>query len=284
MLRTGYRAASGGIMATLADSALEPSRPGVFTTFVDRWIYVFMATLFVAVVLIGFVPDSLGKLSAVRLGQRPPFPAILHVHAVLMGSWLLLLLAQTLLMATGRRGPHKQLGMISFALAPALVIAGFLLIPTMHRQMADAILHAPASVAAQLKPIYEFMLNIMLVQMRIGILFAALIGLALWARTWDAGLHKRLMILGTSAALPAATDRMLWLPSTLPDSPLTADLWPLAVIAPMFLWDLYRLRKVHRAYLIYLAALLVLAVPTHLLWGTSAWRAIALGILGIEGI
>ncbi|WP_204274332.1 hypothetical protein, partial [Klebsiella aerogenes] len=74
-------------MATLADSALEPSRPGVFTTFVDRWIYVFMATLFVAVVLIGFVPDSLGKLSAVRLGQRPPFPAILHVHAVLMGSW-----------------------------------------------------------------------------------------------------------------------------------------------------------------------------------------------------
>ncbi|WP_204349374.1 hypothetical protein, partial [Klebsiella pneumoniae] len=70
---------------------------------------------------------------------------------------------------------------------------------------------------------------IMLVQMRIGILFAALIGLALWARTWDAGLHKRLMILGTSAALLAATDLMLWLPSTLPDSPLTADLWPLAV-------------------------------------------------------
>lgn len=243
-----------------------------------------MAALFVAVVLIGFVPDSIGKLAAVRAGQRPPFPAILHVHAVLMGSWLLLLLAQTLLMATGRRGPHRQLGMIAFALAPALAIVGFLLVPTMHKQMADAILHAPPPVAAQLKPIHQFMLDIMLVQMRIGILFAALIGLALWARVRDAGLHKRLMILGTSTALPAATDRILWLPSTLPDSPLTADLWPLAVIAPMFLWDLYRLRKIHRAYLIYLAGLVMLAVPTHLLWSTPAWHATALGILGIEGI
>lgn len=271
-------------MATLADPILDPTGPRSFTAFIDRWIYVFMAALFVAVVLVGFIPDSLGKLAAVQAGQRPPFPAILHVHAVLMGCWLLLLLAQTLLMATGRRGPHMLLGMLAFALAPALVIAGFLLIPAMHAQVVDGIRHAPPAVAEQLRPIHGFMINIMLVQMRIGVLFAALIGIGLWARRWDTELHKRLMLLGTSAALPAATDRMLWLPTTLPASPLTAELWPLVVIAPMFLWDLYRLGKVHRAYWIYAAAVLALAIPTHLLWNTPWWRAAALGMLGIAGI
>src|SRR5215468_143726 len=81
--------------------------------FVDRWIYVFMAGFFIVTVLIGFIPDSLAKISAIAAGQRPPFPPVLHVHAVLMSAWLLLLLAQTFLAATRRIGFHKQLGMAS---------------------------------------------------------------------------------------------------------------------------------------------------------------------------
>ena len=57
---------------------------GAFARFADRWIYVFMAGLFVVTALAGFVPRSLIKLAAVEAGQRPPFPPILHVHAVLM--------------------------------------------------------------------------------------------------------------------------------------------------------------------------------------------------------
>src|SRR5690349_13421565 len=77
---------------------------------IDRWIYVFMAAFFVAIVFAGFIPDSVVKVAAVEAGKRPPFPLILHVHAVLMGSFLLLLLAQTILVATGRRKGHMQLG------------------------------------------------------------------------------------------------------------------------------------------------------------------------------
>ena len=62
------------------------------TNLIDRWIYVFTAASFIGIVLAGFVPDSLGKVAAIQAGQRPPFPLILHVHAVLMGSFLLLLL------------------------------------------------------------------------------------------------------------------------------------------------------------------------------------------------
>ena len=67
----------------------------------DRWIFVFMAALFFVTALAGFIPDSLMKIAAVKAGERAPFPLVLHVHAVLMGAWLSLLLAQTTLMATG---------------------------------------------------------------------------------------------------------------------------------------------------------------------------------------
>ena len=77
---------------------------------IDRWIFVFMAAWFIAIVLAGFIPDSLMKVEMVRTGQRPPFPMVLHMHAVVMGAFLLLLFAQTWLMATGRKAMHMQLG------------------------------------------------------------------------------------------------------------------------------------------------------------------------------
>lgn len=275
----------GDVMATLADSDTGNGRTAGLGDLIDRWIYVFTVVLFIAAVLAGFVPASIGKIEAVRAGLRPPFPPLLHVHAALMGSWLMLLLAQTVLMATNRRVWHTQLGIAAFVLAPVLVTVGFFLVPTMALQVADGIRYGPPAAAAALKPIfYDFILNIMMIQIRVGVLFAALIALALWARRRDAGLHKRLMILGTATAIPAATDRITWLPTTLPESPLTVDLWPLALLAPMFFWDLYRLRKVHKAWLFYLLPALALAVPIHLLWGTPLWRETALRVLGIGGV
>ena len=61
-----------------------------------------MAGLFILTALAGFIPDSIDVLRAVKAGERPALPPILHVHAILMASWLLLLLAQTSLVALGR--------------------------------------------------------------------------------------------------------------------------------------------------------------------------------------
>jgi len=104
--------------------------PATVGAFVDRWIYVFMAVFLIAIVLVGFIPDSIQKMSAVSAGQRPAFPLAMHLHAVLMGSWMLLLLAQTTLMATGRKTHHMKLGVAGMVLAPALVMAGLVLVPT----------------------------------------------------------------------------------------------------------------------------------------------------------
>lgn len=82
-------------------------------------------------------------------------------------------------------------------------------------------------------------------------------------------------------ALPAAIDRMTWLPTTMPGSPVAPDLYTLAAIAPMFLWDVLRNRSVHRAYWIWLAVCLPFVILVNGLWDTDWWHATAKQIMGV---
>ncbi|HSM54067.1 MAG TPA: hypothetical protein VK839_07810 [Erythrobacter sp.] len=249
------------------------------TAFIDRWIYVFMAAMLVAVVLVGFIPDSIGKIAAVEAGERPPFPFAMHVHAVLMGSWMLLLLTQTTLMATGRRDWHMQLGVLGMVLAPALVLAGVVLVPTNLQSMIAFAEDKPPEVQAEVQGFLRYMTDIAIIQFRAGICFLLLVFLALRARKRDSGLHKRLIILATIVPIPAALDRMPFLYHSMPESPWTVDLWPLFCIAPMFLWDLYRQKRIHKAYWIYAAIQVPAAIATNLLWGSQWWHSVAPAIL-----
>ncbi|HEY0629982.1 MAG TPA: hypothetical protein VGD23_11715 [Sphingomicrobium sp.] len=248
---------------------------------VDRWIYVFTAASFIAIVLAGFIPSSLGKIAAVQAGERGPFPLVLHLHAVLMGSFLLLLLAQTVMMATGREANHRRLGLLAAVLVPALVIVGLVLVPTTYHGIWGAAQAAPPEVQAQLQGLLSFLDNIMLLQLRIGILFPLFLIIALRARNKDAGLHKRMMILATAIAIPAGIDRIPWLPSSIPESPLSADLYMLLAISPMFLWDVIRNRYVHKAYWLWLGLFLPFAIVVHGLWDTPWWHAAARQLMGV---
>lgn len=249
---------------------------------IDRWIFVFMAAWFIAIVLAGFIPDSLMKVEMVRTGQRPPFPMALHMHAVVMGSFLLLLLAQSWLMATGRRALHMQLGIAGMVLAGLVVVVGIVLVPTMYHQLWYAAQAATTPEAkASTQQGLRFWDNITLLQIRIGILFPVLIAIGLRARGKEAGLHKRMMILATAMPLPAGIDRIPWLPQTMPGSPLTVDLYTLAAISPMLVWDVVRNGRVHRAYWICLAAYLPCAIAVHALWGTAWWRSMVPQLMGV---
>jgi hypothetical protein len=268
-------------VATPPEGVAALSSGGSLTRTIDRWIYVFMAASFVTYTLVGFVPDSLMKMDMVAAGQRPPFPAVLHVHSVLMGAFLLLLLAQTTLMATGRRQLHQTLGMAGLALGPALVIVGFILVPTMYHQIWGGMQAAPPPIQAEMQQGLRDFDNIMLLQIRIGILFPIFLAIGLLARRTDSSLHKRMMILSIAPALPAAFDRMTWLPTTLPASPLAPDLYTLAAIAPMFLWDVYRTRTVHKAYVIWFGLFLAAGIVVHLAWNTEWWHATAPKLVGL---
>jgi hypothetical protein len=231
---------------TLAEAATQA--PGKsFAQAVDRWIYVFMAASFIAYTLLGFVPDSLAKIAAVDAGQRPPFPLSLHAHAILMGAFLLLL-AQSLLAATGRLQYHRTLGIAAFVLGPALVIVGLILVPTMYHQVWDAAQSAPPGIRPMIEQGLREFDNIILVQLRVGVLFPIFLAIALAARRSDPGLHKRMMFLA---------------------------------VAPMFIWDLVRTQRVHKAYLIWVLVSLSAAILVHTLWDSEWWHATARRLIGV---
>jgi hypothetical protein len=256
---------------------------GRFIRSLDRWIFPAMAALFFVTTLVGFIPSSMAKLAAVEAGQRPPLPPILHLHAVLMGSWLLLLLAQTSIVAADRRALHRKLGLIALVLVPAMVITGFVLVPTSYAMVWAMVASAPAEMAEQMQGVLGFATNIALVQFRMGILFPVLVGWALYVRRTDPETHKRLMILATVLPLPAAIDRIAWLPSTLPVSPLSQDLYVFVWILPLLVYDLLRHKRVPRAYFIWMAVNVPLVVVTHLLWGSEWWMTTAPKLLGVVG-
>lgn len=77
---------------------------------IDRWIFVSMAIWFIAVILTGFIPDSLTKITAGQAGERPPFPLVPHFHAVLMATFVLLVPVQTTLIVGYRPKADISLG------------------------------------------------------------------------------------------------------------------------------------------------------------------------------
>jgi hypothetical protein len=269
------------MIANTADVVGANPEVGAFARFADRWIYVFMAALFIVTVLTGFIPDSMNLLAAVEAGERAPLPPILHVHAVLMACWLLLLLTQTTLMATGHRAQHKTLGLIAVVLAPAVVVVVFGVVKAIWSQVAAI---PPGVMPPEALSGIKFIVsNILLEQFRAAILFATFIGWALLVRKKDSEMHKRLVIMATLMPLAAAYDRITWLPTTLPDGPASIHLYALLWLLPVLIYDIARRGRVHRAYVIAIALNLPFIITSHLLWGSPWWLATAPRVMGVEG-
>lgn len=248
----------------------------------DRQVFVFTAVLFVLLTIAGFAPSSLAKIEAVQAGQRPPFPAVLHVHAVTMGAWLLLLLSQSALAASGRRALHRALGILGAVLVPVILVTGVLLIDATWKP-----LWSPASEAAMpaqvLGETRTFVSNILLLQVRALVAFPLFIGWALWLRRRDADAHRRLMLLGTAVPLLAGLDRLSealgW--TTMPHSPLSMEFWLVGSVLPILVMDLVRGRGLHATTKMWLGVNLVMATAVNLLWNSPWWLQMAPRLIGV---
>jgi hypothetical protein len=265
-------------MSTYQHVGVPSAKAGRFAGLADRWIYVFMAMLFVVTTLVGFIPDSFELVADVRSGRRPPIPPVLHLHAVLMGIWLLLLLTQTTLVAMDRRRLHAKLGLAAFGLVPVMVCAMLGVIHELWAMFAsmppDAL---PPEVFARIRVRVS---NTLLEQIRLIVLFPGLVACALVARRKDSETHKRMMVLASALLLPAAVDRMTWVPNTLPASPVSIWLSTFVLLLPALLYDVVRRGRVHRAYVVGLAANVPFCLASYLLWGSSWWLATAPRLVG----
>ncbi len=226
----------------------------------DAWFFPAMVGLVWLLALGGFVPELVVRLR----GNLPPYPLVIHVHAVVFFGWLVFLTLQVALVRTGNIAWHRRMGLAGAVLAVAVVLAGPAAALTMH--MSHQARQPPQFLALQI--------------LNIGV-FAGMVSAGLLLRRQPAA-HKRLMLIGTLALIGAGFGRIVRMltgappPWTLIPSVYIAGNVLLLTIA---LYD-YRTRgRLHPLFLPAAGAFLGVQLVVGLLLRSPAWAGMAARIV-----
>jgi hypothetical protein len=221
----------------------------------DRWFYSGMAIAIGLTVFAGFAPTYY-----LRPYFHPePLRQLLHLHGLIFTAWVVLLLAQTSLVAAHRTDLHRRLGLVALGLVPLMLVVG----------ATTAVVRAQEGFAPPGGPPAEVFLVIPLFDL---VVFGSLAGAALWFRRRPET-HKRLMLLATIALLAAPIARLPFalLRAGPPAFFGLADLFVIACV----MYDLATRRRVQQATA-WGAGLIIASQPFRLwLGGTAGWLAFA---------
>jgi hypothetical protein len=153
---------------------------------VDRWFYICMAICTIVTIVLGFAPSLVNTVA-----RKGPPSALTTAHGIVSAAWLLMFLAQTTLVATGRISVHRRLGTAAVFLAPVMIVLGYVTAITMARRGFDLSgdLHIEADpLLGMVNPLGDLV--------PFGVLVAA--GFLYRHRS---DIHKRLMLLATVGGL-----------------------------------------------------------------------------------
>jgi hypothetical protein len=215
-----------------------------------------MCLLILVTVWLGF---SKTYYAAGMVRAHLPSP-IIHVHAVIFSLWLLTLVVQMGLVSAKKVQLHRKLGLWGFGLAACMVIVGLM-------AGTNALRRGMSPLGSGLDPKVFYIVPIS------GILvFGVLVGWAYIARRRPVE-HKRLIIFASLTILDAAIGRF---PYTItPMGPLTQNLILIALLVPMFVYDLATLKKINRVTIVS-SLLIILVLFTRIPLGmTSQWLKFA---------
>lgn len=237
-------------------------------TSAERKFYCRMALFLVALVFLGFAPSFyLRDVVPAYPRPNPTLPWWVLLHGGLFTLWMLLLIAQTQLVAAGRRDVHKKLGKASMILAIALI-------PVMY-------LTAVWAVGRANQPPFTDSLTWTIVPLAVIIPIAVMI-LNGWKHRKNSQWHKRSML--AAAILIAAgpsIGRLPIAPPTLVGFSITF-LLGLLLFVPLFMWDRRSLGHIHPATKLGFSMLLVsIALPLFVFWTGADWAAIAARLPGV---
>lgn len=191
--------------------------------------------------------------------QVQPLIPLLVIHGIIFTSWIVLFVAQTSLVAARRTRTHMRLGIAGGVIACLLVIVGT--VTAIIRSQGPSPVPGINALTFLTIPLGDMLV------------FSILIGGAFYFR-YKADVHKRLMLLGTIAMLPAAVARLPF--AFIPQyGPLAfyglSDLF----IIPCLIFDLITRGRPHRATM-FGALLLVLTQPLRIMiGGTHGWLVFA---------
>ena len=152
----------------------------------DRRFYATMSVVASAVIVTGFASTYGPKL----INGSRPVPPIVHIHAGVFVCWLVLFVAQTLLVMRGRVQAHMRLGRAGLALAGVMLVTG----------LATAIDAARAGHTGIPGVEFPDPQGFMLLNVASIFVFSLLVAAGWWWRRRQQA-HKRLMLAATVAAL-----------------------------------------------------------------------------------
>jgi hypothetical protein len=237
--------AAGGVVA--ADLGRPIAAPRVRGA---RLFYPALSVAMLAVVFVGFAPSYYLKAAY----GTTPLPLLFHVHGAAFTSWMLLLIVQSALVASGRTPLHRRLGVAGGWLAATMtVLAWMMAIDGGRRATNDA------------------SLGFMVVPMGTVVVFPALVGAALMWRRFPAT-HKRLMMIATTELLAAGVGR---LPGVGGFGPLGFFGGTDLVLVALLIHDRVTDGRFHRATLWGGAFLIASQVLRIVAGGTDAWLTLA---------
>lgn len=248
-------------MATVAAPVIEAQTR-------ERRFYCRMAIFLVVIVLLGFGPSFYLKGIVPSYPRpNPTLPPAVVFHGLVFSLWMVAFIAQTQLVAAGRRDVHMKLG------AATLVLAA-LMVPVMY-------LTAVWQVARTNQPPFTDPLTWTAIPLAVIPAFIYLVYEA-WRRRGEPQWHKRLM-LGASILVVFGPGF-----SRIPLSP--PIFWGFAaqlivgmclLFAPLFIWDRRTLGEVHPAtWTGFIASALAAIVPLALI-ATDTWAPIAQHLPGV---
>lgn len=223
----------------------------------ERAFFAAIAAAMFAAVFIGF------EASYFRAGMFfAHLPNVMvHIHGALFVGWVLLLIVQIALVASGHTPWHRRFGVVGAVIAPLMVIsASCTLVLALRR---NAVPRIPPAVffAGDL-----FQL----------VIFSGFVIVALRMRKKSPDAHKRLMLFATIAILAPAIDRWEFsFMSSIVATLAVLSFFPLSIAA----YDLIATRRLHRAtrwgLLVYAVMLVgIFFIPTIPLWQRfTAWVA-----------
>jgi len=231
----------------------------------ERRFYTGMAIMMIVLVLIGFAPSFYFRGLVHYPRPNPVISPFVLFHGLVFSAWMLLFLAQTQLIAGGRRAVHMALGGVGMVFAAALV-------PVMY-------LTAVGQVARANQPPGTTPLGWTAMGLFPIPLFVLLVWLG-WRHRRDAQAHKRLMLCAALMMTDPAIGRFPIAPPTPLGQGLLA-LLTLATFIPLMLWDRRTLGRLHWATKLGFAGFgLLMAVRLYAVY-SPAWAAFAAHLPGV---
>ena len=228
----------------------------------DKWFFTFVALIMVVLCLAAFLP-SIVHTNA----RRAPLSLLTIAHGIVFSTWLLLFLAQSVLIGTRRVAVHRMLGWAGVLLIALMIPLAYATTIEMIRRGFD--LSGDLRIDHDARPESIFAFNDLLV---FGVLAIA----ALACRR-KPEIHKRLMLFANIVLMPAPLAHLIghtpWLaamPSAIVLVPIS--LFVVAAVARDFLMA----RRVHPlTWALAIVQLVSGPLEAGPLGSSAAWRSFA---------